>query len=394
MAKIFVVDSAEQTRAPFLRGVMTRSLHDAGMSFEDAYKLASNIRDSLAEKDEVTTTDLRARVLAALRKDYPRRVADAYETSAAKPSTILVRDQDNQVTPFSRSQHYLCLESSGLSNEDAANATTRVYQHLLEQGVTEITSSRIGHLTYCCLAKMFGKPEAHRYMVWVHYTHSGRPLMLLIGGTTGTGKSTMATEIAHRLGIVRTQSTDMLREVMRMLVPERLLPVLHTSSFNAWQALQPQSASSGAGPDAVADGYRTQSELLSLPIEAVIQRALRERVSLILEGIHVHPMLLDRIQDRGDAIIVPIMLAVLKQKQLKKRLIGRGINAPQREAERQLSYFEAIWSLQEHLLSEADRAHVPIIANEDKENAIRVVLHTIIDALSENFSSTPREAFL
>jgi len=184
----------------------------------------------------------------------------------------------------------------------------------------------------------------------------------------------------------------MLREVMRMLVPERLLPVLHASSFNAWQALQPQPAA--AGPDAVADGYRSQSELLSLPIEAVIQRALRERVSLILEGIHVHPRLLDRIQDRGDAIIVPIMLAVLKQKQLKKRLIGRGIQAPQREAERQLSHFDAIWSLQEYLLSEADRANVPIIANEEKEKAIRLVLHTIIDAQSENFSSTPREAFL
>ena len=96
----------------------------------------------------------------------------------------------------------------------------------------------------------------------------------------------------------------------------------------------------------------------------------------------------------SSAIIVPIMLAVLKQKQLKKRLIGRGIQAPQREAERQLSHFDAIWSLQEYLLAEADRANVSIIANEDREHAIRVVLHTIIDALSKNFSSTPREAFL
>ena len=172
--------------------------------------------------------------------------------------------------------------------------------------------------------------------------------------------------------------------------PHLRCPII--SRCNAWQALQSQPGS--AGPDAVADGYRTQSELLSLPIEAVIQRALRERVSLILEGIHVHPMLLDRIQDRGDAIIVPIMLAVLKQKQLKRRLIGRGIQAPQREAERQLSYFDAIWSLQEYLLAEADRANVPIVANENREHAIRVVLHTIIAALSRNFSSTPREAFL
>ena len=45
----------------------------------------------------------------------------------------------------------------------------------------------------------------------------------------GTGKSTLATELAHRLGIVRTQSTDMLREVMRTMIPAHLMPALHVS---------------------------------------------------------------------------------------------------------------------------------------------------------------------
>ena len=88
------------------------------------------------------------------------------------------------------------------------------------------------------------------------------------------------------------------------------------------------------------------------------------------------------------------MLAVLKQKQLKNRLAGRGLHAPGRQAERQLSHFEAIWTLQEYLLSEADQANVPIIANEDKEKVISLVLHTIIDALSQDFTATPDEVFV
>jgi len=36
---------------------------------------------------------------------------------------------------------------------------------------------------------------------------------VLIGGTTGTGKSTVASEVAHRLGITRVTSTDFIREV-------------------------------------------------------------------------------------------------------------------------------------------------------------------------------------
>jgi 2-phosphoglycerate kinase len=391
MSKTLVIDSSEETRTPFLRGILTRSLNDAGMSFDDAYRFASNIRQELAEVEEISTDQLRALVVKQLRKGNGDALAEAYETSR-QPPTILVRDQHNQVVPFSRSQHYLCLESCGLSSEDAALATSQVYAQLLEQGEAEIPSRKIGHLTYQCLGTLFGDKAAHRYLVWIHYTHSGRPLILLLGGTTGCGKSTIATEVAHRLSIVRTQSTDMLREVMRMLVPEQLLPVLHTSSFSAWRRLPPQVNSSEE--DLVADGYRSQAELLALPCEAVIQRALRERVSLILEGIHVHPTLLNRIDDRGDALIVPIMLAVLKQKQLKNRLAGRGLHAPGRQAERQLSHFEAIWTLQEYLLSEADQANVPIIANEDKEKVISLVLHTIIDALSRDFTATPDEVFI
>ena len=230
-------------------------------------------------------------------------------------------------------------------------------------------------------------------MIWVHNTHLGRPLILLIGGTTGCGKSTIATEVAHRLGVVRTQSTDMLREVMRMMIPKRLLPVLHSSAFDAWKSLPNRFAGDSSEEDRIADGYRSQMELLSVPCEAVIQRALREQVSVILEGIHVHPSLLDRIDRRENAIIVPIMLAVLKQDRLRKRLRGRGQLAPQRGSKRYLSQFDCIWALQSYLLSEADRTGIPIISNDDKEAASIQVMKAIIDAMEKDFSATPAEVF-
>jgi len=396
MAKIQVVDTKDDSRTPFLRGVLTRSLQEAGLSFEAAYALASDIRQGFGDQEEVTSDDLRNLVLGELEKGYGPTVCRAYEESRKKQQTVMVRDRDDQLTPFSRSRHCFCLESSGLSSEDASRATIRVFETLLEKRVEEVSSGYVGHLTYCCLRKTYGLEAAQRYLVWVDYLHSGRPLILLLGGATGCGKSTIATEIAHRLGIVRTQSTDMLREVMRMMVPKRLLPVLHESSFRAWQALPTQMQYEPDSQSAISDGYLGQMELLSLPSEAVIQRALRERVSLILEGVHVHPSLSDRIpeDERSDAIVVPVVIAVLKQKQLKKRLRGRGVQAPLREAEHQLSNFDAIWMLQEFLLSEADRYNVPVIANQDKDRAITMVLNTIIDTLSETFKETPRTVFL
>lgn len=393
MAKTLVINSSDGTKVPFLRGILTRSLVDAGLNFDVAYKLASSVRQSLSDVDEITTNRLKETTVELLQTSFDQKVVDNYLSSGHLPDPIMVIDRDGQSTAFSRAQHSHCLESCGLSATEAKLASKHIYQHLLEKEVTEISSAELGYLTYVCLRANLGKEVARRYMVWVDFTHSGRPLVLLLGGTTGCGKSTIATEVAHRLGIVRTQSTDMLREVMRMMIPKRLAPVLHTSSFDAWRSLPDKFANQADAEERIADGYRAQMELLSVPCEAVIQRALKERVALILEGIHVHPALLNYIDRREDAIIIPIMLAVLKPDNLQKRLRGRGQTAPERDSEKHLTNFNHIWALQSFLLSEADRNRIPIIANDDKEKASAHVMKAIIDAMEEKFSGTPSTVF-
>lgn len=393
MVKTFVINSSEDTRVPFLRGILTRSLVDAGIDFSDAYKLASTVRQDLSGVEEITSNLLKDKVLVLLKGSYNEQVIEHYQVSGRIPAPIMVYDKEGSSIPFSQSEQLLCLHSCGLSTKVAETTGAHVYQYLLENEITDVSSSRLGHLTYICLYRKFSRQAAKRYMVWVEYIHSGRSLILLIGGTTGCGKSTISTEVAHRLGIVRTQSTDMLREVMRMMIPERLLPVLHTSAFNAWQSL-PMAPSDQVDNDTlIADGYSSQMELLSVPCEAVIQRALRERVSLILEGVHVHPSIMERIEHRDDAVIVPVMLAVLKQNKLKKRITNRGEQAPERPGKRYLSNFEQIWSLQSFLLSEADRYGIPIIANDEKGKTSVKIMSTIIDYLMDDFSATPSKVF-
>jgi len=393
MAKTLVIDSSDGTKVPFLRGILTRSLVDAGVSFDKAYKLASSVRQNLSDSDEVTTEKLKEMTVALLEESFDRRIIDNYLSSGQIRDPIHVIDREGQSSAFSRVQHTQALESCGLSTIDAKQASRQIYRYLLDKEVTEISTAELGRLTYICLRANFGREAAQRYMVWVDFTHSGRPLILLIGGTTGCGKSTIATEVAHRLGVVRTQSTDMLREVMRMMIPKRLSPVLHTSSFDAWRLLPDKFANQADAEERIADGYRAQMELLSVPCEAVIQRALKERVALILEGIHVHPSLLNYIDQSGDAIILPLMLAVLKKDNLQKRLRGRGQIAPERDSKKHLSNFDRIWALQSYLLSEADRNRIPIIANDDKEKATVQVMKVIIDSMKEKFSSKPSLVF-
>lgn len=392
--KTIVVNERENERAPFLRGILTRSLLDAGLAFEDAFELASTVRDQLADIPEITSEELHQRVSRLLQDEGDEEVLEQYRLPAVAPSRILVINLSDEESAFSRGRHARHLQSSGMRAEKAEQTTALIYDQLIATGISSITSCELGYLTYLCLQQEVGKKAAKRYLVWSEFQRSSRPLALLICGTVGTGKSTIATEIAHLFEITRIQSTDMLREVMRMMVSKRLLPVLHASSFNAWKALPVQGGNDRDRDQLIAEGYRSQFELLAVPCEAVLQRAVEECVPIILEGVHVHPDLLARAPKDSDVITAHITLAVLKSKELKSRLRGRGVEVPQRRAKRYLNNFDSIWSLQSFLLSEADRCDVPIIPNGDKEKTVLQTIQQVNVELARHFTGTPEQIFV
>lgn len=391
--KTIVTKKQENTRVPFLRGILTRSLLDAGLVFADAFSLASQLRDDLDDTAEISSSDIRKRVCLMLEESGHPDVVEAYLLPIGGPAKIQVYSLSGTVSSFSRGRHERYLQASGLKSEKAEQTTALIFDQLLAAGTSEISTCQLGYLTWLCLKQEVSKKAASRYLVWSEYQRSARPLLLLICGTVGSGKSTVATEIAHLLDIVRIQSTDMLREVMRMMIPSRLLPVLHTSSFNAWQVLPIQDAERRDKDQLVADGYRSQADLLAIPCEAVIQRAVEESVPMILEGVHAHPELMSRLPADSDAIVAHVTLAVLKPKVLKARLRGRGVEVPQRRAKRYLNKFESVWSLQSFLLSEADRCDVPIITNEEKEKAVHYVILQVIEVLSRYYKGSPLDIF-
>jgi len=100
-----------------------------------------------------------------------------------------------------------------------------------------------------------------------------------------------------------------------------------------------------------------------------------------------HPALQQQINDESDALVVPIILAVLKKKRLRKRLIGRGQQVTSRRSERYLENFDHIWNLQSFLLAEADHFNIPIILNMDEDEAIRSTMQIISDCVSRDISS-------
>jgi 2-phosphoglycerate kinase len=171
-------------------------------------------------------------------------------------------------------------------------------------------------------------------------------------------------------------------------------PELYTSSYDAWRQLlrDEENTPLETVAQGVEEGYRAQAELVSVASRAVIERALRERESLIIEGVHAYPELASGIAD-GDPVIVHVMLAVLKRRKLKQRISGRATKAVKRRAERYLAHFDEIWQLQSYLLSEADRTNTPIIINDDRDATVREIMRTLLDILSARIQPDPQSVF-
>lgn len=395
MAKTLVEDPEDQTRIPFLRGILIRSLQDSGVDFDKASDIATEIRNELADTELISTADLGELVLARLQSIRKGQVALRYQNRNL-PLTVQVEHCDGRVTAFSRQEYRHSLQTIGIKSRELDAVVQKMQEHLLNRKIESITAPHLSMLTYRYLRQSsdLGPAVAHRWLVWHDFINSGREIIFLIGGTAGCGKSSTANLLANNLEIVRTQSTDMLREVMRTMMPQQLVPVLHESSFTAWRGLPDLHDTQESVPEELLiQGYRSQADLLSLAIEAVVDRATRERVSLVLEGVHLHPALIEKLQAETDAVVIPIMLGLLKRKHLQQRIKKRSTNVPDRGAKHYMDHFEEIWHLQSYLLSEADRANIHITINESRDKTFAEIMRFTIATLARTFDSSPEKVF-
>lgn len=180
-----------------------------------------------------------------------------------------------------------------------------------------------------------------------------RPLVILVGGATGTGKSTVATELAHRHGITRVTSTDSIRQTMRAFFPREEMPVIHASSFEC---------------DPLLDGFLEQSRQVLVGVQAALERALRERWSIVLEGVHLVPGLLE--VEHGDALVAQCVLRTEDEAAHALRFLQRGCARP---AAKYLDRFAEIRRLQDFLVERARDAGVAVVENERVDEAVREV---------------------
>jgi 2-phosphoglycerate kinase len=202
------------------------------------------------------------------------------------------------------------------------------------------------------------------------------PVVILIGGATGVGKSTIATQLAARLGIVRVVATDAIREVMRSMLSPELMPTLHESSFHADQALREPP---GKSADALLLGFREQTAAVAVGINALIERAATEGTSIVIEGAHVVPGFFD-VEKHGEGILaVPFIIGIDDEERHRSHFAAREDAIAARPATRYVEGFDGIRRLQGYVKGQALAHGVPVIPNHSFDQTIATVIDLVMD---------------
>src|SRR6187399_2695858 len=209
--------------------------------------------------------------------------AEPVSTRGSKTPHILISDHE-QGLPFSKGLMASQVMVTGLSPFRSYQVAEAVEDRLIDLAQPSVTSSELGEITLGVLREVAGERYAKNFIRWREVESLDIPLVVLIGGTTGVGKSTLATQLAARLGIVRVVATDAIREVMRALFSRELMPPLHASSFEAGSVLREPPSK-----DAVIVGFREQTAAVAVGVQALVERAAMEGTHLIIEGAHVVP---------------------------------------------------------------------------------------------------------
>jgi 2-phosphoglycerate kinase len=315
---------------------------------------------------------------------------------AGKTPHIVISDREPGL-PYSKGLMASQVMVTGLSPFRAYQVAEEIEERLREQGSTSLTTHELADLALEVLTETAGDRYAKNFLRWREVEKLDVPLVILIGGATGVGKSTIATQLAARLGIVRFVATDAIREVMRSMFSPELMPTLHTSSFEADAALR-EPPTRAADPLIV--GFREQTAAVAVGINALIERAAMEGTSIIIEGAHVVPGFFDLEAFARRILAVPFVISVDDEERHRSHFGAREDASAARPAQRYAKGFDNIRRLQTYVKSQALSHDVPIIPNYGFDQSIAAVIDLVMErataraeemsALTTTATTTPR----
>ena len=288
----------------------------------------------------------------------------------------MVQVRDGALTlPFADATLARTLAVTGMDPLAAVAAAREVEMHLgTHDRVVDVQDVRD---TTAGVLELRGEDEVLRRLRvrwWLRASH--HPVVIAIGGTSGVGKSTVSQAVAQVLGIGRVLSTDLVRAVLRGTLHPDLIPALSESSFSAQRMLR-----SNLEGDPLLVAFEQQSSIVLAASLALVRRAIKEGLQLVINGVHIVPGL---VEVPSEWPLVTCVLTVPDVDEHERRFTARFATSD-RDPQHYLSRLAAIRDLDTYIVQHCRRRGVPVIESRGSEQTVFDVVGAIAAQLEARY---------
>lgn len=373
------------TQEPFSRRTLMASLEKLDLGFKEAHAVANLVEQGLRAEgvERLAQAELARRVAVALEGRYGRDLRLRYEALTRQSLELKVIEEDGVEMPFSRGILAQSVMAVGLGPEFSHNLAKRVEEALYRSEQPIVQRLEVRREVVRLLRDEAGDEFARRYELMRAVRRPDRPIILLVGGAPGVGKSAIASEVGYRLGIPRNVSTDSVRQALRSLIGPDLSPVLHSSSYSAWRAELLPSERDSVKPKRkrVLRGFLAQVQQLDPAVCAIIDRNVTEATSLVMEGAHLVPGIAPS-RETPDALLIKVVMAVADVEDHRRHFgVREGQTYHRRRRQPYLEHFTEIRILHDFVVEQAEMEGVPVVEAADFDRAVEKTIEHVLDIM-------------
>jgi len=128
---------------------------------------------------------------------------------------------------------------------------------------------------------------------------TSRPTVFLIGGAWSAGKSTIAVRLANHLRIANVIHTDVLRTCIRASIEGKEAYCVSLATYETWRC-----QSLMFSPQSLSSGFLRQCKAILPLVRQCLDEAIQYGKDTVIEGLHLHPLLVQEIIKKVSAIYV------------------------------------------------------------------------------------------
>jgi len=267
--------------------------------------------------------------------------------------------------------HYI--ENIIVSDELSERITEEIWNSkILSEGINLDINELYNYIIKYDKKKAVRFKNVYKYKTGVASGKIKNPLIIIIGGCAGSGKTTIAIELSRRLGL-KYVGGGFTRDILQICIPQKLFPIMYEHTYTAYKATNNPFISKNR----VLYSYIEQSTIMSNCINMLIDKATIQGTHLILEGGFILPQIL-----KLNRHILHFIQAIQNDKLIIQR-IKSTLTSTHLKRPIQKDDILNVSRINDYLIKSALENDVNVVFND---GTIEDTLNTVLDLLAEKIN--------